>query len=262
MHHRIALSFLSALAPRCNGNVRLGPWYVLMSQLYLCSTRAERHLKLSHSHLKPSTKSLKKPKSWGNPCWGSFESGSCSSSVGPPVWVAAVALWPLILGHVPRNQLELRTCIPRCCGDDYQGCRKLQRWFQNVVPALCNFEKSDCFFRLLIRLAKQRRQADGESGDQHSYHHSLNMKRSQGTQLLFLCSWKLYLSLNLSSLPKSVSTLIPSMIVIWIMCGLLSKEAFWCALKARHICRSTCRYDGAEDADRWQVWWWEGGVQR
>lgn len=130
MHHCIALSFLSALAPRCNGNVRLGPWNALMSQLYLCSTRAERHLKSSHSHLKPSTKSLKKPRSLDNPCWGCFESGSCSSSVGLLVWVAAditpVALWPLILGHVPRNQLELRTCIPCCCGDDYQGCRKLK----------------------------------------------------------------------------------------------------------------------------------------
>lgn len=35
------------------------------------------------------------------------------------------ALRPLIQDHVPPNQLELRTCIPHCCGDDCQGCSRV-----------------------------------------------------------------------------------------------------------------------------------------
>lgn len=110
-----------------------------MSQLYLCSTGAESHLKLSHSHLKPLSPCKVVWRSWGVDvaevvlflwvnCFLSLAVACLSCTRNH----SRSALWPLIPGHVPPNQLELRTCIPHRCGNDYQdwACSRAESiWF-------------------------------------------------------------------------------------------------------------------------------------
>lgn len=210
MHQRIALSFLSALCDVARW-VTLDwlPRYVLMSQLYRASPSEP---KLSHSRLKRVSEKSQ----------GVLVLPACLHVLLLQLVLSSGrnhtgdALWPLMQAHVPRNQLVQRTCIPHCCGNDYRCCnwdglanppRPPPNPKYLFVQRVCGFKKTESLFSTINASFSAVKKTNRWRDHNECHHSSLNMKPSHGTrQSSFLCLWKSYLSLNLSSLLENISS--------------------------------------------------------